>query len=120
MVGVSPTPHNLGRNMIENLYKFGDPGKIYAVGLDGGSVNGIEILPAVASLPEPADLAAVLTPAQTVPDVIRECGEKGISHAVSLSAGFTELGDERLALQQELAETAKRWGVRFIGPNGMG
>lgn len=120
VVGVSPTPHNLGRNMIDNLHKFGYPGKIYAVGLDGGSIDGIPILPAVASLPEPVDLAAVLTPAHTLPGVLRECGDKGIHHAVVLSAGLTELSDERAGLQQEIAETAKRCGVRFIGPNGMG
>jgi len=40
--------------------------------------------------------------------------------AVILSAGFAETGPSGAALQQELLESARRYGIRLIGPNCLG
>lgn len=120
VVGVSPAADNYGRVTIKNFHNFGYRGHIFAVGREHGSVDGVAMFPSIADLPESPDLAIVLTPAQRVPGVIRDCGEKGIKHAAILSAGFVELGAERSPLQQELVESANRYGVRFIGPNCFG
>ena len=39
-------------------------------------------------MPERADLAVIVTPARSVPDVIRDCGAAGVRGAVVISAGF--------------------------------
>ncbi len=120
VLGVSPNKGNLAAAVLYNLRHNGFTGRIYAVGRSGGTVEGIDVIPRVADLPETPDLAVIYTPAPTVPAFIRECGEKGIRHAVIVSGGFGEMGAERLALDRELREAADRFGLRYIGPNCFG
>jgi acetate---CoA ligase (ADP-forming) len=120
VVGVSEAPGNLGQAIVGNLIEFRYTGTIYVVGPKGGSFLGHEIYPRVADLPETVDLAVVLVPAAVVPDVLRQCGEKGVVRVVVESGGFGELGPERHELEQELRAILKRYGMRMIGPNGLG
>ncbi len=120
VVGVSASPLNLGRAMVVNLLEFGYAGTIYVVGPKGGSFLGHRIYPEVKDIPEPVELAAILVPAAVVPEVLRQCGEKGIPRVVLESAGFRELGPDRLALEEDVREVLKRYGMRMIGPNGLG
>ncbi len=120
VVGVSPSPGNLASAVLKNLRHNGFRGRIYAVGRSGGTVESIPIVTRIADVPETPDLAVIYTPASTVPEFIRACGEKGIRHAVIVSGGFGEMGDARLDLQQDLCQAAGRFGLRFIGPNCFG
>jgi acyl-CoA synthetase (NDP forming) len=54
-------------------------------------------------------------PAKLVVPTIAKIGAKGIPAAVLIPSGFAETGE--VELQRELIETARRSGVRFIGPN---
>ncbi|MGQ9477346.1 MAG: CoA-binding protein, partial [Candidatus Bipolaricaulia bacterium] len=117
VLGVSPRAENLGKNIIANLQEFGYRGKIYAVGRERGEVYGIEIYDAVEALPEGIDLAVFLTPAPLIPDLMERCGRKGIKWAVIESAGFSEFSEEGQLLEERLLEIARRWGIRFVGPN---
>jgi acyl-CoA synthetase (NDP forming) len=117
VLGVSPRAENLGKNIIANLLEFGYRGKIYAVGRERGEVFGIQILSAVEELPEGIDLAVFLTPAPLIPELLDRCGRKGIRWAVIESAGFSEFSEEGRLLEAHLLEVARRWGIRFVGPN---
>ncbi|MFX1503422.1 MAG: CoA-binding protein, partial [Promethearchaeota archaeon] len=60
-------------------------------------------------------------PAKLVPQIFKECGEKGIKRIVLLSGGFRELKDERKnTLTEEINDIAKEYRIRFIGPNCLG
>ncbi len=120
VIGVSSSPTNLGRAIVFNLMEFQYQGLIYLVGPKGGAFAGHRIHQSVAELPEVVDLAAVLVPARAVPEVIRQCGEKGIRRVVVESAGFRELGDDRAELEREIQEALVRYGIRMIGPNCIG
>lgn len=120
VIGVSSSPTNLGRAIVFNLMEFQYQGLIYLVGPKGGVFAGHKIYRSVADLPEPVDLAAVLVPARAVPEVVRQCGEKGIPRIIVESAGFRELGEDRLALEREIREALSRYGMRMIGPNCIG
>ena len=120
VVGVSSRPHNLARNIVSNLQVFGFDGLIQLVGARGGVAFGRRIHASVLDLPEPADLAVVLTPARAVPQVLEQCGQRGIQRVIIESSGFGELGGEGDAVQRRLLEVAQRYGIRFIGPNGIG
>ena len=104
VVGVSEAPGNLGQAIVGNLIEFRYTGTIYVVGPKGGSFLGHKIYPRVADLPEAVDLAVILVPAAVVPDVLRQCGEKGVARVVVESGGFGELGPERHELEQEICE----------------
>lgn len=120
VVGVSTSPDNMGRAIIYNLVRYQYTGVVYAVGPKGGSFLGFKIYPSVLDIPEPTDLAAILIPARFVPDVLRQCGERGIRRVVVESAGFTELGEDRAALEQEVKDVLAKYNMRMIGPNCVG
>ena len=72
------------------------------------------------SVPKPCDLAIIAVPAPAVAAAVRDCGKAGITHAIVLTAGFREAGDEGRKLEADLARAAKESGVRVIGPNCQG
>jgi acetyltransferase len=120
VVGVSASPTNLARAIVYHLIEFHYTGRIYLVGPKGGSFMGHKIYPAIAEIPDRVDLAAILTPAATLPEIIESCGQKGIKRVVIESAGFSELGDERRSLEEQVVTAAQKYSIRFIGPNCIG
>ena len=120
VVGVSSSPLNLGRAIAFNLTEFEYDGCFYLVGPRGGAFLGHRIYPSVTDIPEPVDLAVLLVPAPAVPDVLRQCGEKGIHRVIVESAGFRELGEDRIALEDEVRRVLDEYGMRMIGPNCLG
>ncbi|MGI9246512.1 MAG: acetate--CoA ligase family protein, partial [Steroidobacteraceae bacterium] len=62
----------------------------------------------------------LLTPTAVTPQVLAQCGEKGIRGAIVAAAGVREGGEEGAALEQQLLEVARRSGIRFLGPNSLG
>ncbi|HTZ39510.1 MAG TPA: acetate--CoA ligase family protein [Syntrophales bacterium] len=115
--GVSPSPTNLARNIIGNLHRFGFHGAVFAVGKDGGEFEGVKIHASVEDVPGIPELAVILLPARHVPEVIEACGRKGIRHAIIESGGFSEYAAQGQDLEKEVLETARRWGMRIVGPN---
>jgi len=120
VIGVSPRPGNLGQGIMKNMTRFGFEGILYEVGASGGVWAGRRIHRSVADIPDKVDLAVVLTPARTVPDVLAECGEKGIRRVVVETGGFREHGAEGRALEARVVEILHKYGMRMIGPNGLG
>jgi acyl-CoA synthetase (NDP forming) len=116
VVGASPqsgTPRNA---LLKNLIKHGFEGKVFPVSPSHAEIEGLRAYKSVGDLPEVPDVALVITPAQTVPGVIAECGMKGIRNAIVFSAGFEEVeGGEENA--RRLADEARKHGVAVIGPN---
>lgn len=120
VVGVSTSAANLGRAIAFNLMEFQYDGCVYLVGPKGGAFLGHKIYRSVAEVPEPVDLAVLLVPATAVPRILRECGDKGIQRVIVESAGFRELGADRIALEEEMVGVLHAHGMRMIGPNCLG
>ena len=77
--------------------------------------------PSIGSLAHPPDLAIVATPAETVPNLVRDCGEAGVPGLIILSAGFSEVGPQGKAIENELAAAVAKFpDLRVIGPNCLG
>ena len=117
VIGVSERPDNLAAGIIRNLLAFGYEGAIHAVGLRAGEICDISILTSIEALPDDVDLAVILTPAETVPGLLAACGRKGIRRAVIESGGFSEFSEAGRDLEAEVGAIARRWGIRFVGPN---
>jgi acetate---CoA ligase (ADP-forming) len=120
VIGVSPAKNNLGKNIVLNCLYFGYPGEVIPVGLSKGVAYGQRIHENIENIDRDIDLAVILTPAKTIPGILEQCGRKGIKHAVIESGGFSELGEEGEPLEKACVEVARRYGIRFIGPNGIG
>jgi acetyltransferase len=120
VIGVSERPDNLARNIVENLFEFHFNGEIHLVGRKGGILFGRRILTAMEQLPERIDVAVILTPAQTIPGLVESCGQKKIPWAIIETGGFREYSEEGGQLEQTVLQTARKWGIRIVGPNGIG
>src|SRR5215213_4557574 len=120
VIGATDTPGSVGRNVIANLVSSPFGGMVFPVNAKRPSVLGIKAYPNLASVPAQVDLAIVITPAPTVPDVIAECATAGVSGAIIISAGFRETGAAGVELEQRVLDQARRGNIRLLGPNCLG
>lgn len=118
VIGATEEPGSVGRTVLWNLIT--SPCGVFPVSLTRESVLGIRAHRRVGDIPAPIDLAVVVTPARTVPGVIRECAARGIRAAIVISAGFKELGPPGEALEREVLAEARRGRMRILGPNCLG
>ncbi len=109
-----------GLAVLENLKKFGYPGKVFLVNPSHDRIGDINVYPNIKEVPEPVDLAIILTKAERVPRILRECVEAGVKGVIVGSDGFAERGGRGVELQREIVEIGKRSGVRILGPNTLG
>ena len=94
MIGATEKPASVGRTMLRNLMEQPSGATIYPINPHRPNVLGIRCYPNIASIGEQIDLAIVVTPAATVPEVLQECVAAGVRSAIVISAGFAELGAE--------------------------
>jgi acetyltransferase len=120
VVGATDKAGSVGRTILTNLIASPFGGTVYPVNPKRRSVLGIAAVPDVASIAEPVDLAVVITPPPSVPDIIAECGRAGVRAVIVISAGFKEVGEEGARLERAAVEEARRFGMRLIGPNCLG
>jgi acyl-CoA synthetase (NDP forming) len=120
VIGVSENPDNLARNIVENLFEFEFHGEIILVGKREGILFGRGICTSMDELKEGIDVAVILTPAQAVPGILESCGRKKIGWAIIETGGFSEYSEEGAQLEKEILQIAKKWGIRIVGPNGIG
>jgi acetyltransferase len=118
--GASERPGSVGNIVFRNLLADGFGGRIYPVNPKHRRVRRRKAYPDIAAIGAPVDLAVIASPARTVPDIVRQCGEHGVRVAVVLSAGFGESGSDGDRLQAEVLEHARRYGMRVVGPNCLG
>ncbi|MGD8457953.1 MAG: acetate--CoA ligase family protein [Anaerolineales bacterium] len=120
IVGVSQNPNKLGYGLARNIISCGYTGEVFFVNIKGGELFDRKIYKSIRNIPKRVDLALLMIPAKNIPSAILECGEVGIKTAIILSGGFSEVGEEGVALEKECMKNASIAGVRIIGPNCIG
>src|SRR6516164_6363885 len=102
LIGATPRPGSVGAVVARNLRSAKFAGEIMFVNPHHRAIDGLIVHPNIASLPRAPDLAVIATPAETVPSLVGELGERGPS------------------LQQVILDAAKPRLMRIIGPNCVG
>lgn len=120
VIGATEKAGSVGRTLLWNLISNPFGGTVFPVNPKRPSVLGIKAYPTIAAVPEPVDLAVIVTPAQTVPGVIGECVDAGVKGAIIISAGFKEVGEKGIQLEQQILKKARQGNMRIIGPNCLG
>ncbi len=119
VIGASERPDAVGTLVFRNLLsEF--KGQLYPVNLRHARIQGRKARKTIGDIDHPIDLAVIATPAESVPELIRQCGEAGVRAAVVLSAGFAEAGEQGQRLQDAMLDYARHYGLRLIGPNCLG
>jgi acetyltransferase len=120
VVGATERPDSVGRAVLWSLVSSPFGGTVYPVSEKRTNVLGIRAYPRIGEIPERVDMAVVVTPATTVPDVITQCVTAGIKAAVVISAGFKEHGEKGEKLEREILARIRGTSLRVIGPNCLG
>ena len=120
VVGASKDSTKRGYQAIKALQDEKYEGSIYPVNPRERYILGLKCYASVFDIPGNVDLVLITTPANTVKQVLEDCGRKKCGGAVVIAGGFGELGDEGRSLEYELVRTARDSNMRVIGPNTSG
>jgi acetyltransferase len=120
VIGATEKPASVGRTLLRNLLDQPFGATIFPVNPSRSNVLGVRCYPNVTSIGEPIDLAVVVTPATTVPDVLEECQAAGVRGVVVISAGFAELGSVGKEREARIRKILASGSMRLIGPNCVG
>lgn len=119
VIGASRTPGRPGHTLVENLRKAFS-GRIYPINKEAGEIAGLPAFASVSEVPGEVDLAVVLVPAESVAPAMLNCAAKGVRGVVVEAADFAEIGPEGRKRQTQIAEIARKAGMRLWGPNCLG
>lgn len=120
VIGATEKEGSVGRTILWNLISSPFGGTVFPINPSRASILGIKAYPSLTAVPDPVDLAVIVTPAPTVPGIMAECVEMGVKGAIVISAGFKETGPEGVELESHVLEHARRGKIRLIGPNCLG
>jgi acetyltransferase len=120
VIGATEKAGSVGRTILWNLISSPFGGIVFPVNPKHPSVLGIKAYPSITAVPDQIDLAVIVTPAPSVPDLIGECVSARVRGAIIISAGFRETGPEGMELERRVLEQAQRGRMRIVGPNCLG
>lgn len=118
IIGVSRNPNKVGHVIFRNFIDTNFPGNISIVNLEGGSILSYHAYKSILELEDKIDLAIIAIPSQFVIKAVKDCAKKKIKNLIIISAGFKEIGNERL--EKELEKTLIKYKINAIGPNCLG
>jgi len=120
VIGASDDPLRIGGRPIDYMRSQGYQGRLMPVNPNRATIQGLEAYASVACLPQTPDVAIVAVAAKLAPDVVAELAARGTAAAIVFSAGFAEAGDEGAQIQQRMVASARKYGMRLLGPNSLG
>ena len=109
VIGAARKAGKLGYGVLSNILQHGYSGKIYPINPKADDILGLKSYPSVLSVPDPIELAIIVIPNKFVPQVMEECGKKGVKGAIIISAGFREAGMEGIKLERQVLD----WLIQF-------
>src|SRR3981189_3480287 len=117
-IGASVRAGSVGAAVTRNLLAGGFKGDIHLVNIKGGTIEGRPVLKSLAELQQPADLAVIMTPAETVPRLILALGERGTRVAVVITAGpgrGDTAHDDNARWRKRILRAARPHLLRIVG-----
>jgi acetyltransferase len=120
IIGASNTPGKVGHDIFANILRGGYTGTLYPVNPKARSILSVKAYPSISDIPDPVDLAIIILPPKASLAAVEESMRKGIKGVVIVSAGFREVGDEGLEIENNIVSICRNVGVRLVGPNCLG
>ncbi len=120
VVGASPRQGSVAGEILRNIVRYGYTGEVYPVNPKHDTVNDLKCYHSITELPDEADLAVLAINRDLVLNAVAECGERGISNLVIITAGFKESGEDGIKREQRLQQLIVEYNLNVVGPNCMG
>jgi acetate---CoA ligase (ADP-forming) len=106
--------------ILAGLANLGYRGKVACVNPRGEAAGDVPGYTSLEEIPFAVDAAAIVVRADRIPEILEQCGAAGVRAVTIISTGFAEVGGDGIALQGQLAEIARRYGIVVCGPNCLG
>lgn len=120
IVGATEKPGSLPGIILKNLLDMGFQGKIYPVNPKYKTVFGLTCFSSIRDITDEVALTVIAIPAQLVLEVVQQQAQKGIRHAIIISAGFREMGAEGIEMEERIKHIARENDMSILGPNCLG
>ncbi len=120
VIGATEKNPSVARTILNNLIEHGYKGDIYPVNPKYEKVLNIPCYPDIDAIKGSIDLVVIVTPAKTVPPLVKACVEKKVPSIIIISAGFKEAGPHGIEMEHEILQMIQNTGTRIIGPNCLG
>jgi acetyltransferase len=120
VIGASNNTFSIGNRVVKNLITHSFKGGIYPIHPKEPEILGLKAYPSILDVPGPVDIASIVVKSTMVPQVVEDCGKKGVKFVIIHTAGFSEMGPDGSKLQDALLAAARKYGVRVYGPNSQG
>ncbi len=117
LVGASPRPRSLGNSILDNLRRANPNVAPILVNPAHESIDGLPCHKNLLELSEPPDLVVIAVPPESVNDIVAQACAIGAAGAVIITAG---LGHGDGSISDLVRKTARKGGLRIIGPNCVG
>jgi acetyltransferase len=120
LVGASNRPGSIGQIVLENLIIGKDRRKVYPINPKYETLMDLKCYPNLNSLPEVPELVIITIAAENVAAIVDTCAEIGTKAITIISAGFKEAGKAGNERLEKIMDTARKHGIRIMGPNCLG
>ena len=122
IVGASRKSEKIGNVLLKNLMESKYRGKIYPINPKASNILNLKcyknITQAVKANKKPIDLVVIAIPTEPSIKATKECGENNIKNILSITAGFSEIGNKQA--EETLKKTIEKYKINHIGPNCLG
>jgi acetate---CoA ligase (ADP-forming) len=120
VMGASNNTFSIGNRVVKNILQHNFKGDVYPINLKEPEILGLKAYPSILDVPGPVDIGMIAVKSTLVPQMVEDCGKKGVKFVIIHTAGFREMGGEGAVLEDALLAAAKKYGVRVYGPNCQG
>ncbi|WP_336603602.1 bifunctional acetate--CoA ligase family protein/GNAT family N-acetyltransferase [Rothia nasisuis] len=120
VIGTSDRWEANGQRVIDTIVAGGFTGKLVGINEAGLPAGDVPIFTSVAEVPYPIDLGIIAVPLADVAAAVEASGEAGVRGVLIYTAGYADDGARGRARQKALVKSARRHGMRVIGPASFG
>ena len=120
VLGASSDATRIGGRPIAYMLSQGFRGEILPVNPNRAEIQGLPAYASVADLPSVPDTAIVAVPGALAVQAIEDLGARGVRSAIVFTAGFAEMDAAGAVAQDAMLASARRHGMRLLGPNCLG
>jgi acetyltransferase len=117
LIGASSRPGSVGRAILGNIRAAGFKGQFGLVNPRHADIDGVDTVATLGDLPFVPELVVITAPPRAVADIVEEAGRRGSAGALIITAG---LGRGAGSIADSCERSARKYGMRLIGPNCLG
>ena len=120
VIGATEDRYAIGYCIFKNLLGKGFKGSVYPVNQHMEAVQGVEAYPKITDIQREIDLAILAVPSEDIPQILEECGAKGVKGVIILCFNFKARVENSPLLQTKINQVSQAYGFRVLGPDSLG